>query len=267
MPRVLLQCFYKNSFFNTYTLWKQFSVIVQPSWCFWLMLTVFYWFACQIYWCFCLWLVIASSLGKRWSAHRVVGAHSGLQTRNHSHRLRRCPHHHLPDEKPHFLFRSWKKPQVRPSWWREWHNVTLKTTAVHHNLPDVHILREMPLPRCLKILVRMCDVSLIVRRCRLWLDGISSCLFSESTNAGSPLLHCRHATLIAVKLPFIFLLLCLPLDPQRNWACIIWISRRHVTFTRLDCCVHWVYGSCSMSPSAISEIPSAVSLFSAVPLK
>lgn len=79
----------------------------------------------------------------------------------------------------------------------------------------------MPLPSRLKILVRMCDVSLIVRRCRLWLDDISSCLFSESTHAGSPLLHCRHATLIAVKLPFIFLLLRLPLDPQRNRACII----------------------------------------------
>lgn len=96
----------------------------------------------------------------------------------------------------------------------------------------------MPLPRRLKIFVRMCDVSLIVRRCRLWLeglDGISSCLVSESTNARSPLLHCRHATLIAVKLPFIFLLLRLPLDPQRNHASFV-ISRKHVTSPRLDCC-------------------------------
>lgn len=46
---------------------------------------------------------VAPSLGKWRSAHSVVGAHAGLQARNHPHRLRRRPDHHLPDEKPHVL--------------------------------------------------------------------------------------------------------------------------------------------------------------------
>lgn len=117
----------------------------------------------------------------------------------------------------------------------------------------------MPLPRRLKILVRICDVSLIVRRCRLWLeglDGISSCLFSESTNAGSPLLHCRHATLVAVKLPFIFLLLRLPLDPQRNRACIIcnFSQTRHLYETWLLCALSGLDAVGCMVPAACHQL-------------
>lgn len=64
------------------------------------------WVERQIYWCV---FAIASSLGKRRSAHSVVGAHAGLQARNHPHRLRRRPDHHLPDEKPHVLHSDHEK--------------------------------------------------------------------------------------------------------------------------------------------------------------
>lgn len=53
--------------------------------------------------------VAAAPPGKRRGAHCVVGAHPGLPTRHHPHRLWRCAHCHLPHEEPHVFHPNYEE--------------------------------------------------------------------------------------------------------------------------------------------------------------
>lgn len=88
-----------------------FSTYQDTSCWFFLNISIMYVFQ-FLYVCL---LYLASSSGKRWSAHCVVRAHKGLPAGHHPYWLWGCTDHHLPNEEPHVLYSDHEETTGMPT--------------------------------------------------------------------------------------------------------------------------------------------------------